>query len=51
MMLTRGVIELGSNVQTRILERIAAFDSWDANNDPYSEHDFGMVEIDGTEIM
>jgi hypothetical protein len=51
VMLTRGVIELGSNVQDRILERIATFDNWDADNDPYSEHDFGMIEIDGTEIM
>lgn len=36
VMLTRGVIELGSNVQAHILDRIATFDNWNADNDQYS---------------
>jgi hypothetical protein len=51
VMVTQGVIALGPMLQTLVIERIATFDGWDADNDPHGEHDFGMIEIEQTEIM
>ena len=51
VMITSGVLALGTRLQARIVEQIAAFEGWDADNDPYAEHDFGMIEVEGTEIF
>ena len=51
LMMTRGVIALGSARQLRILEAVAAFDAFDSDNDPYGEHDFGALEVEGARIL
>ena len=51
LMMTRGVIALGLARQLRILEAVAAFDAFDPDNDPYGEHDFGALEVEGERIL
>ena len=51
IMLTRGVAALGAEAQREILEALKRYDEFDADNDPYGEHDFGAVEIRGTRIV
>ena len=34
-----------------ILETVAKYDGFDADNDPYHEHDFGCVEIQGERLF
>ena len=48
LMMTAGVIALGAKRQMAILSAIAAFDSFDPDNDPYGEHDFGALTVEGT---
>ena len=45
LVLTAGIIALGRERQQIVLDAIAAFDRFDADNDPYGEHDFGAVEV------
>ena len=51
IMLTAGVVALGSETQARILAAVQAFDDFDGDNDPWGEHDFGALEIDGERIF
>src|SRR5215207_125879 len=51
LVMTKGVIALGAKRQMAILSAIASFDSFDADNDPYGEHDFGALTIDGTRVL
>jgi len=47
LMMTAGVIALGRAKQMVILDALAAFDSFEADNDPYGEHDFGTLQVEG----
>src|SRR5215203_6000873 len=51
LVMTRGIIALGAKRQMTILSAIAAYDTFDPDNDPYGEHDFGALTIDGTRIF
>jgi hypothetical protein len=51
IMLTQAVAALGAEAQREILEALKRYDEFDADNDPYGEHDFGAVEIKGTRIV
>lgn len=44
LLVTSGVAALGAIVVSQLLERVAAYDSFPAENDP---HDFGVFEADG----
>ena len=50
LVMTAGVIALGHDHQRKILEALAAFDSFDEGNDPYGEHDFGALEVEGERL-
>lgn len=50
VMLTAGILALGSKAQRTILERVRAFDAFCTGNDPYGEHDFGCFEHAGETI-
>lgn len=47
-MLSHGVTVLDRGVVARLMREVQAFDNFTTDNDPYGEHDFGAVELDGT---
>lgn len=51
VVLTRGVCVLPLTEQMLLLKKIQNFDSFNAANDPYKQHDFGKVEHNGTDYF
>ncbi|WP_375465566.1 DUF3768 domain-containing protein [uncultured Methylobacterium sp.] len=51
LVLTPGIAALGRERQGIILDAVAAFDSFNADNDPHREHDFGAVEVAGERVF
>ena len=51
VLMTAGVMALGPEAQARILAAVRAFDAFTPDNDPWREHDFGAVEIDGERVF
>ena len=49
VMITRGVQALVN--LDEILNAVRKFDEFNADNDPYNEHDFGKIEINGEVIF
>lgn len=50
VMLTAGVNALPLATQIRIVAAVQSFDAFNEANDPFAEHDFGRIEIDGSTI-
>lgn len=44
---TPGVTNLNHDMRGRVLQAIMEFNDFSEGNDPYAEHDFGAVEIEG----
>ena len=44
---TPGIINLSHDMRGRVLQAIMDFDKFEKPNDPYREHDFGSVDIEG----
>ena len=44
---TPGVVELPEAERIALLLAVRRFDRFDVDNDPYSEHDFGAIEVGG----
>jgi Protein of unknown function (DUF3768) len=51
LMMTAGVIALGRAKQRSILDAVAAFDGFDADNDPYGEGAFGALQVEGERLF
>ena len=51
LVMTRGIIDLGAKRQMAILTAIAAFNDFSSDNDPYGEHDFGALTVEGERIF
>ena len=51
IMFTQAVLALGAEAQSQILEALRRYDDFDSDNDPYGEHDFGMITVQGQEIL
>ena len=51
LVMTAGVIALGHAHQRKILQALAKFDTFDEGNDPYGEHDFGALEVEGERLF
>ena len=51
LLLTAGIVALGAEAQARIIAAVQAFDAFTPDNDPYGEHDFGSVEVDGENVF
>ncbi len=50
VVMTRGVAALGTPRVDRITTLVQNYDSFDTDNDPYGEHDFGVIDLDQTRI-
>jgi hypothetical protein len=48
---TPGVRSRGSATLTLIIDAVAEFHGFTADNDPYGEHDFGAVEVQGLTVF
>lgn len=51
VVLTSGVVSFGPAFIERALDQVAAYDSFDADSDPWEEHDFGALEIGGVKLF
>ena len=51
VMVTQGVATLDGNTQQSILTRVRNYTSFNSDNDPYGEHDFGSIEIEGQRVF
>ena len=51
VVMTPGVRALSEARQLQILTAVANFDRFDEGNDPYGEHDFGAVEVEGDRLF
>ena len=49
--LTSGVVDRGAVFTAIACRKVMTFDAFAPNNDPYGEHDFGSVEIDGQKLF
>jgi hypothetical protein len=50
VMITRAIAALGTETQREILAALRRYHEFDADNDPYGEHDFGRITVQGHEI-
>ena len=51
IVMTIGVNGLPDATQRDLFRALAAYNEFDADNDPHGEHDFGLLVVDGHEIM
>ena len=51
VMVTAGVAALPDRTRIAVLAAVRAFDRFDASNDPYHEHDFGAVAVEGVRVF
>lgn len=51
VLMTAGVVALGADLQAAVLAAVRQFDAFDADNDPWAEHDFGAVEVGGARVF
>jgi Protein of unknown function (DUF3768) len=49
--LTSGIAALSADQQLAILRAVARFDCFTRDNDPYGEHDFALVVVDGVRVF
>ncbi|WP_245495834.1 MULTISPECIES: DUF3768 domain-containing protein [Rhizobium] len=47
VVITPGVSALPHDQRLALLMAVVGFDDFNAGNDPYNEHDFGAIELDG----
>ena len=50
-MLSRGIAALAAANIQGVLEKVAAFDAFSPDNDPYQEHDCGSFDWDGETVL
>lgn len=51
VMLTRGIRALQKAEIAEILLKVSRFNDFNANNDPYEEHDYGSFNYHGNKIL
>ena len=51
VMLTRGILALPSDEIDQILQAVATFNDFNADNDPYGEHDCAILTAAGQKVM
>ena len=50
VVMTRGVDQLPEDVKAKVLLAVRDFDDFEDSNDPYGEHDFGVIKLAGQKI-
>jgi hypothetical protein len=50
ILITQGIAELDPVSQRTVLEKVRLLEEFDKANDPYGEHDFGVVQHDGEKV-
>jgi len=51
VVITAGIEALGGEVFGRILDAVAAFNDFTADNDPHGEHDCAVMDVEGVRII
>jgi Protein of unknown function (DUF3768) len=51
IVMTSGIQSLGAVAIAKLVQAIAAFDQFNGDNDPHSEHDFGAMDFEGNRIF
>lgn len=51
IMLTQGVQELGGEQVVAVMSAVRSFNAFSEDNDPWGEHDFGAIELDGEKVF
>ena len=51
VMMTQGVSYLPDDKRARLIAAVQRFDNFNRGNDPYGEHDFGAVDVDGDKFF
>ena len=51
LVVTAGIAALGPEAYVRIIDAVRAFDAFDTGNDPWGEHDFGALTVDGHRVF
>ena len=51
IMLTAGIKSLTDAEQTAVMRAVVQFNDFTPDNDPYGEHDFGLVTVGATKVM
>jgi hypothetical protein len=51
IVLTTSVAALDSETRAKIVDAVRHYDAFDADNDPYVEHDFGSFTADGHTVF
>jgi hypothetical protein len=47
VMLTSGIAALQDDVREEAISQVRCFSDFTEDNDPYGEHDFGLIEVNG----
>lgn len=47
VLITKGIKALPPHVVQRIVKAVRSYDRFSLDNDPYGEHDFGVIEVAG----
>ena len=50
VLITQGVRALGPEFESACVEAVQSFGDFSPANDPYGEHDFGIVQIEGRSV-
>ena len=48
---TAGIMALDEPARLRLFKSVQAFDAFDEGNDPWGEHDFGSLDVEGETIF
>lgn len=51
IMLTSGIQEKGGEFALAAVKAVREFDEFSGDNDPWGEHDFGAIELDGEKVF
>ena len=51
VMATAGFMALDGELKVKFLREIRKFNTFNADNDPYGEHDFGSINLDNTTVF